>query len=414
MSNLSDTISIRLRQDTDDDGDEMEFNALTTLHVDILQNENKIGSIKAWLINRSRIPAGYYYTAFDGHSSTCQWLGCALMEPKLGRTKLESLAPYDNNRSGFVIIDEFNMEDAYKRDENVSAVALSKFLKHNLILQNATMMIYVLPPNFARHDANVFLRNGFFQDPGLARGGGAEQRILVASSYHTKLPLRSSQEVAQVQFVTVPDPQMPQGKDEELLTYTKKTLSGGRGKPDFQTVFGNIDKYLRDGASVKASHAIHVGVANDSEEVVRYLLEKDPSAVNASDASLWTPLMIAATSAAGKATKDGIKDTKVMDLLLSRGADKSLQDNKGMTAYGHYVKQSMDYDEMMTAMCGKRVKTQTVATYKAKHPSERAVQAKLLPPNGPSASDLRGGQVPGIIVYEDEGGFGNDDFFADY
>mmetsp|Transcript_31608 Transcript_31608/g.76370 ORF Transcript_31608/g.76370 Transcript_31608/m.76370 type:complete len:410 (+) Transcript_31608:210-1439(+) len=409
MSNLSDTISIRLRQKT---GNEMEFKALTTINVDILQNENKIGYIEAWLVHRCRIPSGYYYVAFDGHSSDCQWLGCALMEPKLGRTKLESLAPYDNNRSGFVIIDDFYVEDEYNRDENVSAVALSKFLKHNLIIQNATMMIYELQPNYARQDANAFLRNGFFQDPAIAGEGGAEQRILVASSYHTKLPLRSSQEVARVQFVTVPDPQMPQGKDEELLTYIKGALRMGE-EPDCQIIFGNIDEYLRDGASVKASHAIHVGVANDSEEVVRYLLEKDPSAVNASDISLWTPLMIAATSAAGISTKD--HETKVMDLLLSHGADKSLQDHKGMTAYGHYVKQRMDYDEMTSAMCGKRVKTQTAATYEASHPFQRAVQAKLRPPSGPSASDLRGGQMPGIIVYEDEGGFSNvEDIVVDY
>ncbi|CAJ1932513.1 unnamed protein product [Cylindrotheca closterium] len=334
------------------------------------------------------------------------------MDPNLGRTKLESLAPYDDNRSGFVIIDEFHMENAYKTDENVMAVALSKLLNHNLILQNATMMIYVLPPNFARHEANAFLRNGFFQDPAIARGGGAEQRILVASSYHTKLPLRSSQEVAQVQFVTVPDPQMPQGNDEELLSYIKRELSG-LGNLNFQTVFGKIDEYLRNGASVKKSFAIHAAVANNSLEVVRHLLEQDPSAVNALDFTLCTPLMTSAAVAAGNSTNSGIKETKVMDLLLSRGADKSLQDNKGMTAYGHYIKQRMGYDEMMSAMMGQRNKAQTAATYQASHPSERAVQDKLRPPNGPSASDLRGGERPGIIVYEDEG-FGNDDSDGDY
>jgi len=413
MNNLNNAISIRLRQETDENGHEMEFNALTTMDVDILHNGTKIGNINAWLIHRSRIPAGYYYTAFDGHSSMCQWLGCALMEPNLGRTKLESLAPHDNNRSGFVIIDEFHMEDAYKSDENAMAVALSKFLNHNLILQNATMMIYVLPPNFARHEVNAFLRNGFFQDPAIAAAAGAEQRILVASSYHTKQPLRSSQEVAQVQLVTVPDLQMPQGKDEELLSYIKSELSG-LGNTNYQTIFRSIDQYLRDGASVKTSFAIHAAVANNSEEIVRHLLEQDPSAVNGLDVTLCTPLMLSATTAAGKSTKSGIKETKVMDLLLSRGADKSLQDKTGMTAYGHYVKQRMDYDEMMSAMTGQRNKAQTAATYEASHPSERAVQAKLLPPNGPSAADLRGGQMPGIIVYEDAGS-GNFDFYdADY
>ncbi|KAL3928425.1 MAG: hypothetical protein SGBAC_012659 [Bacillariaceae sp.] len=413
MSDLNDCISIRVRQRTADD---MEYKALTMMDVDILvNNATKIGSIEAWLIHRHKIPTRHYYSAFDGHSRTCQWLGCVLLEPTLGRTKLESLFPYDNDRKGFLIIDDFQINDGYKTKPeycDIGAIALSKFLKHDLITKKVTSMTYVLHPNFTRAEANIFLRNGFFQDSAIAFEGGEFQRILVASTHHTRL-LKSLQEVSGIQLISVEDAQMPQGKNQELFQYLQSSLACVEDDHDpCRHILENVGRFLQEGATVQGSLIMHVAVANNSEPIVRFLLDRVPSAVNAREVNQCTPLMICAKTTAGKSTKSGVRETRVLDLLLTRGADKTLQDRKGMTAYGHYVRQRMEYDTMMSAMMGQGVQTQTVATYSAKHPSERAVQAKLLPPNGPSASDLRGGAMPGLIVYEDEIGAG--DSFGDY
>lgn len=41
-------------------------------------------------------------------------IGCELMEPTLGRMKLESLAEYDDHDSGFMIIHTFDIDDTCK------------------------------------------------------------------------------------------------------------------------------------------------------------------------------------------------------------------------------------------------------------------------------------------------------------
>mmetsp|Transcript_31613 Transcript_31613/g.76394 ORF Transcript_31613/g.76394 Transcript_31613/m.76394 type:complete len:439 (-) Transcript_31613:2626-3942(-) len=400
-------ISIRLRAELDDDA---EFRAITNGKADILIDDGscRIGRIKAWVINRHKIPSGYFHTAFDSHSQTCQWLGCTMMEPRLGRIRLESLAPYDHEYSGFMIIHSFRIADDHKERgySDVETVALRKFLHHHSIVKNVSTLVYVLDSDYDRQDANAFLRNGFFQDPAIALDGGDAQRILVASSQHTRMPMKSHRTAAKIKFVSISDAEQPNEIDEELLKYIKNCprMMNCLDADDrvttskAQKIFKQVDRYLRKGASVSRSHALIAAVANDWFPLVKYLLELDPSAINAADKNRLTPLMMGGINAVGKGTDD---ETIVLDYLLSNGADISLQDKNGMTAYGHYVRECMEHAEMDCAIMGHRMHAKSPATFVSKTASGRVIQSKLLPSNGQSVSDRRGGERPGIIVYDD-------------
>jgi len=70
VHNPMEDISIRLRAELDDDA---EFRAITNGKADILIDDGscRIGRIKAWLINRHKIPPGYFHTAFDSQNQVC-------------------------------------------------------------------------------------------------------------------------------------------------------------------------------------------------------------------------------------------------------------------------------------------------------------------------------------------------------
>lgn len=372
VDNPFEDLSIQLRLVAG--GNEMEFRALTNVKADVFTDDGtlKIGKIRAWLIHRNRIPSGHFYTAFDGHSEDCYWIGSTLMEPKLGRTKLESLAPHDNNKSGFMIIDSFEIFDDYKNhsSSDIQAAALSQFLRHPSVASNVSTFAYVLEPEYDRQDANAFLRNGFFQDPAIALDGGGCERILVAALSHTAMPLKSQQAAASTHFVAKQENvDEPTEIDLELMNYIKKKcpnryeVEDGVGADREQTAFEEVDRLVLQGASVRRSNALMAAVASDWLPLVEYLHMKDPSSLHSSDQDGYTPLMMSAVMAAGRSTKSGIAQTKVLDYLLSVGADKSTQDNNGMTAYGHFVKMLIHYDESIGSMMGKQLTAQSPANY---------------------------------------------------
>lgn len=470
MEDNPNNISIRLTHSPDE---EASYGELTHVSVEILNNHNaKIGSIRAVLVDRQSVPERCFYSSFDEHSADLQWIGCALMEPRYGRTKLQSLAEYDDPEFDFMYISHFHVDDEYKNvvvggvssSSDVAAIALRQFLHHPFVsgqLQygcwKVSSVAYVLDPLeamtqsevelwdkhkkdcreydmeimtgttippaskqahetecrrweermqvFARQDANPFLRNGFFQEKAIARKGGSDARILVASHYHFREPLKSHAQALAVQFCT-PDPTGPEplGKDAELSEYIKAKCSE-YPRPNLASVRQQVQTLLQAGATVAGSHGLHAACGNNEYEIVKLLVEQcasagDATTINGYDTNHYTPLMVAAMSAAGRSNKDGVPETRVIDYLLANGADKGLQDKEGLTAYGVFQKARNEFTTAMQAMMGMPVRTSGPGEW-SDIPSERALEAKLIPPNGPSPNDLTGGggERSGIMDY---------------
>lgn len=432
-------VSIRLKHSLDEDG---EYNAFTNLKVDILKNQTKIGSIEATVIDRQRIPDGYFLSACDGHSSELQYMGCTVYEPRYGRTKLKSLAEYDDPEFDVMCIHTFHVEDEYKKtNSDIATTALHQLLHHPFIKGNllygcwkVSSVVYELDPleamsnqerttfvekrnanrmvnppeetdetrrakemekqkmdSLARQDAIPFLRNGFFQDPAIARQGN--ERFVVASHGNWTRPLLSETQAAGIQFyVPQPKPPAPMGKDAEILKLVMKVAGESRfseaptSPAKIAQLRNDIGNLVHAGGSVSRSHAIHAACANNDKAVLDCLLELDPTIINSLDQENMTPLMIAAMSAAGRSTINGIPETRAIDILLAAGADKGKEDSFGMTAYGHFKSKTAGFDEMMNAMTGQS------CTTNQSHASHLAVERKLLPPLGPTTSDMNGGE----------------------
>lgn len=279
MSNPDD-VSVRLRHETDEDG---EYGAFTSVDVDILVRGSKVGRITGTIVNRQALPERHFMSAMDGHSGDLQWVGSCLFEPRLGRTKLRSLAEYDDNEFDFLYVNALHVDDAWKRggSSDVGAAALRQLLHHPFIKGDAygssgcwkvSSAVYVLDPYeamtkeeaeaekkrtreapragmmsqpppeteeslrakeeeerrmdaLARSDANQFLRNGFFQDAAVAGMGGNAARFVVASYGQWNRPqLLSHAEAAAVRFyVPPPSSRPPTGKDAVILQLTKRT-----------------------------------------------------------------------------------------------------------------------------------------------------------------------------------------------
>lgn len=273
--------------------------------------------------------------------------------------------------------------------------------------------------SLARSDANQFLRNGFIQDIGLAKQGGNAPRFLVAAYGHWEQPLKSHAEAAVVQFyVAPPTPRPPTGKDAEILEVTKRMCSENSMRGVSSMMIGlqppavddsadrasafrsEVNHLIGEGGSLARSNALHAACANKDPAIVRCILQMDPSCIEARDMNNSTPLMIAAATAAGMANKNGIpRDQPVIDLLLAAGAQKGATDPNGMTAYGTLESMHADYDEMMQAMMGRAVQTGPQST-----PGLAELQAKLMPPGGPTVADrTRGeGAEAGFIDFKDE------------
>lgn len=459
-------VSIRLKHSLDEDG---EYNAFTNVQVDILKINAKIGSIEATMIDRQRIPDGYFLSACDGHSGDLQHMGCTVYESRYGRTKLESLADCDDPEFDIVYIHSFHVHDEHKANSDVATTALHQFLHHPFIKGNSNFgcwkvssAVYYLDPLeamskqertaheekqsadaqtqyarllnppaetdetrrakvlekkkmeiLARSDAIPFLRNGFFQDVAIARQGN--ERFVVASHSHWTRPLLSEPQAAEIQFyVSPPKPPTPMGKDAEILQavisasgefhssqalpvsqlmisgpgMVNEALSMSRANT-ISRLRNDISNLVSDGGSIAQSHAIHAACANNAKPVLDLLLQLDRTIVNSLDQHSLTPLMIAAESAAGRSTNQGIPETQVIDTLLAAGADKQKQDLFGMTAYGHFKSKTAGYAEMMNAMMGKSSMTNNRVPV---HSSHLIVEQKLIPPSGPTCSDVSGGQ----------------------
>lgn len=480
---IADDISLSVRLSPDED---CEFREITLLTADILirrtdedsmEEETKIGSIKALLLDRRRIPHGRLYSAFDGHSGELQWIGCALMEPRQGRTKLESLRKSDDPELDFMYISKFHVDDEYKNHNNnnnkngasddVAAVALRKLLHIPKVCDRVCTVAYVLDAEegmtpeemqaydeyqstmepywyedkvmggegipdhikaarkewsarmvgFARRDANAFLRNGFFQDPAIAKDSEANSRILVASVGHFSAPLKSHAEAAAIRFY-IPEalPAEPTGKDGELHEYVMTTCAHWDYTNPKPPIRQDVQALLCAGASVSRSFALHVACANNTFEMVQLLVQLERAAINSYDNLQCTPLMLAAESAAGRSTMmHGIPETRVIDYLLKQGADRNLPDkSSGMTAYGHFKSRRAQLRIMMQAMTGNPLNTAAAEL----HPTEQVIETRLMPPRGPTRADTNGGKPEGIIDYsaddDDDDEMCHDVSYGDY
>jgi hypothetical protein len=342
-----------------------------------------------------------------------------LLENRYGRTQLQSLKDDDDQESSFMYIQTFHIDDEYKQNENsdIGATALRQFLHHPFIKGNGdgeewwnvSSAAYVLDPTEAmtasarnaehpeeqeqdrlsRSDANQFLRNGFFQDPALAKNGGSNARIIVASYQHWKEAMKSHDEAVAVTFC--PPPPKLTGNDRKILDTIKRkcgmaeySASPNDSSP-YQTLFTEIQLLCATTGSLVRSHALHAACANNALPVVNYILEHEPNTIESRDQNLSTPLMVAASSAAGRNTNSGIAETVVIDRLLAAGANKSLQDDAGMTAYGNFLAAKKEYEIMIIAMTGGNVRP------RGNLPSVQALETKLRPTEGPSPGDVSGG-----------------------
>jgi hypothetical protein len=79
--------------------------------------------------------------------------------------------------------------------------------------------------SLSRKDANQFLRNGFFQDPAVARLGDDAATIIIASSEHWQKPeLGTQAQALEVVFINPPPkPPTPSGYDAEIFDLVKES-----------------------------------------------------------------------------------------------------------------------------------------------------------------------------------------------
>lgn len=426
-----------------------EYDAFTKVLAEVILDEKQIGHIFAILVDRKKIPENCFLSACDKYSRDLQSVALKLYEPRYGRTKLQSLAEYDDKEFQFMFITSFHIDNAYKinGDSNVGAAALQQFLFHPIIKGNephglwkVSSAVYCLDPleamtaderdsrasrpltqddpqaiqkhqarmdSLARADANQFLRNGFFQDPAVARQGHA--RFLVASYGHWNQPLGSHAQVAEATLVTPPiQPPPPFKLDKEILIVTeiicnesKKFYSVSlsprsvtrmgvdtRTVPDWEAFHTDLERLISQGGSIANSHALHEACSKNCLEVVDCLLKLDPSALDALNSKHQTPLMVAALNAAGRTSMHGILETRVIDFLLAAGASTDLTDEDGLTAYGHFRKAHDDYVFAIQEMNDqpRMVRPRPPA------PGVAALEMRLMPLQGPTTSDLSGNE----------------------
>ena len=270
----------------------------------------------------------------------------------------------------------------------------------------------------ARLDANQFLRNGFIQDATVAKKGGNAPRFLVAAYEHWKQPLKSHAEAEAVQFyVAPPERRPPTGKDAEILEVTKRICSENMMQGVSSAMIGlprpavndsadrafafrtKVTRLIQQGGSLARSNALHAACANRDAAIARCILQLDPSCLEARDIENSTPLIVAAAAAAGSANINGIPSQPVIDVLLAAGAQKGAVDSDGLTAYGTLKSMHDKYGQAMQAMMGRPVSGGSRTT-----PGLAALEAKLMPPGGPTAADRAGGEGAdaGYVDYGEE------------
>ena len=167
-----------------------------------------------------------------------------------------------------------------------------------------------------------------------------------------------------------------QGADRELLELLGRVFSG----VESLDVAAEVSRLLEAGATVDGACALHACAANHDARYVELLLGLTPSraaAINARDMHGLTPLMVGAATAVGKTSnRVTAAPTAVCAKLLACGADRSLTDASGLTALGHCRKGLRGVCDFHASF-GIRAHT----------PDCSALEALLMPPQGPTAED---------------------------
>lgn len=441
-----DDIEIKVSHEND-----AEFMYFTELRVDIMVKNEEAGHINAVLIDRSDIPYGYFLSEMDDYSADTQWLSVVLFEPKAGRTRLKSLIEHDDSTRPFMYIKTMEVHPEFRHDghegsssySNVGTFALRKLMHHPFLSDVATA-IYVadgceamsraeredcdqdstsLYPTdeekgqlearrsrvqqLCRKDANQFLRNGFFQDKAYATSSDVQSNILVASDYHWTKPIMSQSAAEQITFHgPSPESKGPaeDSIDAKLLKVVKEHAS--ETMTNTNSIWNVVRNLITQGASVTQSRAFHTAVAVNDLNMVTFLLGFDPKAIDACDDSGNTPLMVAATIAAGL----NAETNQMIEFLLAKGASKDKCDSSGMTAYGKYLHQWMEFQLMTSTMMGGPPPS---SSSRPSRPAEIRLIRILVPDSGPTDADMPGFEEAnsGFVVYEsdDDNDDSNDD-----
>eukprot|EP00934_Nitzschia_sp_Nitz4_P004931 Nitzschia sp. Nitz4//scaffold23_size168460//165200//166537//NITZ4_002251-RA/size168460-processed-gene-0.277-mRNA-1//-1//CDS//3329543731//4921//frame0 len=439
-------VSIRLRKSL---AEEAEYDAIFDVKATILVDSTKVGHISAIIVDRSRIPEHLFYSVFDAHSADLQWIGCTLMEPRLGRTYLESLQNDDDPRCGFMYISKLTISNNVQDKQEVATKALNKLFRHQTISGSTggkvTTFAYVLDTReqwpedvakewdtykdndrarmfhnlsaqenarrkelirqwevrldeYARMDAIPFLRNGFFEDTAVSE---ATNRILVSSSRRVAAQILSLSHARVMRLSPLKKSPDPQGINAELFEYMIEHCTD---KGDMGPIRAKIQSFVRDGVNIMESDIIHEACESQNFEIVKLILELEPNVVNEKSGRGFTPLMVAAVN-----TRD--HNLKLIDLLLAAGADKSVRNERGSTACGLVIAKGRELNEAMQAIMGHRTGTEPM------DPHLERLRSKIMPTGGLTPTDLAGGSTPGLIVYPDEDSktnFDDDDDIYDY
>ena len=237
-------------------------------------------------------------------------------------------------------------------------------------------------------------------------GGYASKKILVAAVSHWERPLSSHLTASSVEFyVGPPEVRPPTGKDAEILQLTEmkgQDYSGGNviDRSRSAEYFQQCSLLIEQGGSLARSYSLHAASAMNDPSLVRCIINMDPTTIETRDVNNTTPLMVAAVAAAGRSTNQGYSlEQPVIDMLLAASVDKSAVTTNGQTAYGMFKSQREGYSQMLQAMCGRPVQSDSRLV-----PGLAQLEAKLIPPGGPTVADQSGGDSakPGIINYGDE------------
>jgi len=399
---------------TGEEGDQGAYgHQFTDVEAKINYDGQSIGLITATLVNRQAIAESNFHLSFDEHSGDMEWIGSCLLENKHGRTRLQSLCQYDATEFDFLYITSFNIEGAHSRNSDITTAALYHFLRDPKYIKGkldygcvmCTIAAFVAPLeedefNFARHLVDPFLRNGFFQDPALIREDPDNAKILVASCNHWENPIPKSQlDISSISLISS-IARTPSGKDNEILeaveqvcnshphhnnitaimagNATYKPASDDTTTEQLASLKSTLTHKIQEGGSLAGSKALHAACQHNKPKIVKLLLDSFPEQthllLNSKDLQGNTSLVVAAKNACGRLSINGIDDTQAIDQLLGYGADKSIVDSAGMTAYGHFRKSSN-------------------RSFTHSHCSAKLVvlESKLCPPTGPTMVDMNGG-----------------------
>eukprot|EP00986_Skeletonema_menzelii_P008611 scaffold3686_cov149-Skeletonema_menzelii.AAC.1 len=416
-------------------------------HKNDKQRKKELGGISGVSVNRQAIGEHGYFSTFDEYSGDLEWVGCSLLENKLGRTRLQSLRQAgDDPEFDFFLIESFWVDQDQHDPCALATFALRKFLHGDIIKGKLDYGCWhVSSIAYALHDfdeqqqpgsgtgkrkreddgrpcydeAIPFFRNGFFQDVALLQQDPDNGRILVAGIAHMDQNLKSEASVMPAinSLRNRLSTKKPTGKDGEILNrvqrivnesdqiaFEQSTMSMSAAmmgnaiyqRPadptttqQLQSLRRDLTKLVGEGGSIARSTALHVACEKNSIKVVKLLLELDASSAKVKDRMGRTPLIVAAMNACGRRTINGIDETQVIDNLLNAGARKEDADNVGLTAYGHFKK----YFKRMPSMASLQHNT-----------SLTDLEHKLYPPGGPTAMDFSSGKggSSGFVDYKPE------------